>query len=84
MDHDANARHSFETGQNKMIDEANALSKDILDLISSARRICRDGPGFRYGDRPLPQREVFVALANVAAYEIKQWYKPEARDEAVE
>ena len=52
------------------IGEANALSKDIIDLIN------RTQPGLG--------REVLVALADATAFVIKQWYKPEHRDEAVE
>ena len=54
-----------------VLEEADPLtmSKDIVDLISSRR---------------MSGRYVFVALADVAAFVIKQWYKPEDRDESVE
>jgi hypothetical protein len=57
------------------LEAANALSKDIIVLISSARRS---------SNRDTSTRAVFVALADVAAFVIKEWYKPEYRDEAVE
>jgi hypothetical protein len=54
-----------------VLEEADPLtmSKDIVDLISSRR---------------WSGRYLFVALADVAAFVIKQWYKPEDRDESVE
>jgi hypothetical protein len=51
------------------LEEFNALAKDIIDLISSRR---------------LRGRYLFVALADVVAFVIKQSYKPEDRDESVE
>ena len=54
-----------------VLEEADPLtmSKDIVDLISSRR---------------WSGRYLLVALADVAAFVIKQWYKPEDRDESVE
>jgi hypothetical protein len=63
-------QHSFQTGEFKMgaEDDANALSKDIIDLLN----------------RGTATREKLVALAIAAGLVIKQWYKPIDRDEAVQ
>jgi hypothetical protein len=57
-----------------VLEAAEALSKDIIDLIKRHQSNNSD----------TATRAVMVALADVTAFVIKQWYKPEHRDEAVE